>query len=70
VFLFGRSLGGAVAINTAMLFEDNPEGFSFAGCVIESTFESISAMADHMFPFFKKFPNLKKNMLKLKWESI
>lgn len=69
IFMLGRSLGGAVAIHTAMNLEDQEE-FQLAGLIIESTFESISAMTDHLFPFLKKLGNLKSHMLKLKWESL
>lgn len=37
--------------------------------IIESTFESISAMTDHLFPILNKLGGLKEKMLKLKWES-
>mmetsp|Transcript_79786 Transcript_79786/g.110446 ORF Transcript_79786/g.110446 Transcript_79786/m.110446 type:complete len:93 (+) Transcript_79786:138-416(+) len=38
--------------------------------IIESTFESISAMTDHLFPVLNKLGGLKEKMLKLKWESM
>jgi surfactin synthase thioesterase subunit len=41
VFLFGRSLGGAVAIHTLRKLEQRGDAY-FKGAVIENTFTSIS----------------------------
>lgn len=68
VFLFGRSLGGAVAIHTLRKLEEKGE-YYFKGAVIENTFTNISSMADAIFPMFRLIPWIKKAMLRLKWES-
>ena len=53
VFLHGRSLGGAVASHTMAKLADEKNEW-IKGVVIESTFTSISGMADLLFPFLKK----------------
>jgi pimeloyl-ACP methyl ester carboxylesterase len=68
VFLFGRSLGGAVAIHTLRKLEKKGCHY-FKGAVIENTFTNISSMADVIFPMFKAIPRIKKAMLRLRWES-
>jgi fermentation-respiration switch protein FrsA (DUF1100 family) len=62
LFVFGRSLGGAVAID---LCADEHAGLR--GLVVENTFTSISEMVDKLFPVVKPF---KHYLLRLKWESI
>jgi fermentation-respiration switch protein FrsA (DUF1100 family) len=45
--------------------------FYLNGVIIESTFTSISDMADQVFPFLAKLPcGLKDKMTKLQWKSI
>ena len=68
VFVFGRSLGGAVAIHTLRQLLDRGEHY-FKGAVIENTFTSISKMAESVFPAFALIPWIKERMLRLKWES-
>jgi len=46
ILVFGRSLGGAVAINLAAKHQDE-----IRGVMLENTFTNISAMADKLFPF-------------------
>ncbi|UCD63874.1 MAG: alpha/beta hydrolase [Candidatus Zixiibacteriota bacterium] len=45
IFVFGRSLGGAVAVDLAA-------GVACAGLIVESSFTSAAAMARRMFPVF------------------
>jgi len=54
--VYGRSLGGAVAIALAEKLKDckNPKG-CIDGLILENTFTSTRCMADSM-PLFKKFP--------------
>ena len=69
IVLFGRSLGGGVAIDLASKHESE-SGLGLRGelsCVIvENTFASIGAMVDVLFPYLSF---LKKLILRLKWES-
>lgn len=58
LFLFGRSLGGVCAIETASKNKA-------AGLIIESTFTSAREMADKIFPFFPL-----KFLLKSKYNAI
>jgi len=62
VFLFGQSLGGAVAIQTAV---NHPH--AIAGVILENTFTSISDLVDRLMPFVAPF---KQYLLRLKWTSI
>jgi hypothetical protein len=48
IVVFGKSLGGAVAVDLAM--EVSP-----AGLIVESTFTSVPAMAGKHYPFVPKF---------------
>jgi len=48
IIIFGKSLGGAVAVDLAM--EVSP-----AGLILESTFTSVPAMAGKHYPFVPKF---------------
>lgn len=61
IVLFGRSLGGAVAIAAA---ERCPE--DVAGLILENKFLSISHMVDELMPWLKR---LKPYVLKIKWDS-
>lgn len=55
IILFGRSLGGAVAISLAA---SHPHKESVMALVIENTFTSIPKMAQLMFPGASSFPLL------------
>ena len=48
IVVFGKSLGGAVAIDLATAVEP-------AGLIVESSFTSVPAMAAHHFPFVPRF---------------
>lgn len=62
VFLFGRSLGGAVAALVAL--EDE---LPFKGVIIENTFTTLGDLVDVMFPILKY---VRKFLLKSKFETI
>ena len=64
VFIFGRSLGGAVAFHVADYAErtNKPLG----GIIVENTFESIGRMVDILFPFLSPFKDV---LLRNKWDS-
>jgi len=68
VFVFGRSLGGAVAIALTCALQRQSEGAP-CGLILENTFASISALVDVMFPILA-FKSLKDKFLRLKWESL
>jgi fermentation-respiration switch protein FrsA (DUF1100 family) len=61
VYIFGRSLGGAVAIYTVDKLKPN-----IRGLILENTFSSMGDMVDHLFPLFKYIKGL---LLKNKWPS-
>ena len=53
IFLFGRSLGGAVAIGLSHLLLTSPKmevGYMPAALIIENTFTSIPDISRHLFP--------------------
>lgn len=62
VFLFGRSLGGAIAARVAL-----DMNLPFRGIIIENTFTTMGDLVDVMFPFIKYF---RKYLLKAKFETI
>eukprot|EP00470_Lotharella_oceanica_P004353 CAMPEP_0170175230 /NCGR_PEP_ID=MMETSP0040_2-20121228/8346_1 /TAXON_ID=641309 /ORGANISM="Lotharella oceanica, Strain CCMP622" /LENGTH=289 /DNA_ID=CAMNT_0010417145 /DNA_START=82 /DNA_END=951 /DNA_ORIENTATION=+ len=62
VIVFGRSLGGAVAVNLTSRHPDK-----ICGLILENTFTSISAMADKLFPFL--YP-VKPFILRLDFPSL
>lgn len=61
VFLFGRSLGGAVAAHVAVNCN-----LPFKGVIIENTFSSMGDMVNSLYPILKYF---QKYMLKNKWDT-
>jgi len=61
IYLFGRSLGGAVAIDLAA---HNPEHVT--GLIIENTFTSVAALVDKLMPIFGYFAFL----LTHRWPSL
>ena len=50
IYVFGRSLGGAVAIQACLNTE-----FNIQGLIVENTFSSISDMVDLLFPLLSVF---------------
>ena len=62
VFLFGRSLGGAIAARVALDMT-----LPFKGIIIENTFTTLGDLVDVMFPFLKHF---RKYLLRSKFETI
>jgi len=68
IFIFGRSLGGAVAIALARALQQRSEKLP-RGVILENTFMSISHLVDTLFPIIA-FKFLKDRFLRLKWESI
>lgn len=72
IFLFGRSLGGAVTFATAQYAQENSNGrgandiLPLKGVIVENTFTSIPDMVDHLMPFIAKFKSL---ILAIGWKS-
>jgi pimeloyl-ACP methyl ester carboxylesterase len=64
IFLFGRSLGGAVAFDLAQYAEQHR--LPLAGVIVENTFKSIGEMVDHMMPYIAP---LKALVLRMRWDS-
>lgn len=69
LFVFGRSLGGAVAIALAAELQQLAQGPSPKGLILENTFTSISDVVNALFPLLA-FESLKKRFLRIRWESI
>lgn len=65
IFLFGRSLGGAVAFHLAQ-YAQSTAGMEIAGMIVENTFLSISTMVDHLMPFVAPIKGL---VLRIGWYS-
>ena len=64
IFVFGRSLGGAVAFHLAQYAQQI--NVPLAGIIVENTFLSISRMVDALLPLFAP---LKPLVLTLDWNS-
>lgn len=69
LFVFGRSLGGAVAIALAAELQQLAQGPCPRGLMLENTFTSISDVVNALFPLIA-FESLKKRFLRIRWESI
>jgi pimeloyl-ACP methyl ester carboxylesterase len=65
IYVFGRSLGGAVAVSLAAHAE--AAGAPLAACLLENTFTSISAMVDSVLPFLTP---IKHWVLTIGWDSL
>lgn len=61
--LFGRSLGGGVAIDLASKHVDDG---AVRAIIVENTFSSISSMVDCIFPYLSMAKTL---LLRMKWDS-
>lgn len=74
LYLFGRSLGGAVAFHLARTLERDSRRLevngmkppNLAGLIVENTFLSISHMVDRIFPFLKP---IKAYVLRMNWNN-
>lgn len=66
LYLFGRSLGGAVAFHLASHVEKHSNLPPLAGVLVENTFLSISAMVDKLFPILTP---LKPYVLRMHWDN-
>lgn len=64
IFVFGRSLGGAVAVHAARKFDDE-----IAGLIVENTFTKIKDMVGAVFPLLNWEP-MKTIMLSMDWNSL
>lgn len=65
LFVFGRSLGGAVAFHMAQ-YSQSSSLPPLAGLIVENTFLSISKMVDHLMPYVAP---LKMLILRIGWDS-
>ncbi|KAJ3441444.1 protein abhd13 [Anaeramoeba flamelloides] len=63
IIIFGRSLGGAVAIHLAA---SHPNDERIKAVIVENTFTDITNMSIHLFKFVKYF----KFLINLKFDSI
>jgi abhydrolase domain-containing protein 13 len=66
LFVFGRSLGGAVAFHLAHYAEQQPNSNPLAGILVENTFLSIRHMVDHLMPLVAPLKDL---ILRIGWNS-
>jgi pimeloyl-ACP methyl ester carboxylesterase len=64
VFLYGQSLGGAVAFSLGQYAQHN--SIPLAGIMVENTFLSISHMVDQLMPMVAPFKAL---ILRIGWNS-
>jgi len=64
LFIFGRSLGGAVAFHLAEYCDSS--AIKLAGVIVENTFTSIGGMVDVLMPFVRPVKGL---VLRIGWFS-
>ena len=64
LFIFGRSLGGAIGFHVAQYAQRN--NIPLAGLIIENTFVSIDRMVDVLLPFLSPVKGL---LLRLHYDS-
>lgn len=69
LFVFGRSLGGAVAVALAAELERRHEPCLPRGCILENTFTSIAGLLDTLYPFLA-FEVIKRRFLRLQWRTL
>lgn len=69
VFIFGRSLGGAVAVALCCALQRRNDKRLPCGILLENTFVSISKLVDALFPIIA-YKVLKDRFLRIKWETI
>lgn len=77
IFLYGRSLGGAVTIQLARLLCEEAAASAGgassallpAGVLVGNTFTSISEMLGSVYPFLN-FGLIRRHLLRLQWRSI
>lgn len=70
IFIFGRSLGGAVAFHLAQYFEQQQHQYAnmeVVGVIVENTFLSISHMVDQLMPLVAP---VKGFVLRIGWNSL
>ena len=65
IYLFGRSLGGAVTFHVAQYAQEHQ--LPLAGVIVENTFTNIADMVDHLMPLVAP---LKCLILRIKWDSL
>eukprot|EP00970_Alexandrium_tamarense_P001011 scaffold110_cov285-Alexandrium_tamarense.AAC.2 len=65
MFVFGRSLGGAVAFHMTQ-YSQSKNFAPLAGLIVENTFLSISEMVDHLMPLVAP---LKSLVLRIGWDN-
>ena len=76
LIIMGRSLGGAVALSTAvqcLKSPNKPSTLDLRGLVIENTFSSLSATVGHVMPLLSPFigpGKLCNFLLRNKWDNI
>jgi fermentation-respiration switch protein FrsA (DUF1100 family) len=67
IFVFGRSLGGAVAMSLAARNDANG---AVRGVIAENTFTGIGALASHLFPVLRLAGPLLPALLSNRWDSL
>lgn len=65
IYVFGRSLGGAVAFHLGSYAQK--QGLPLAGMVVENTFTSIAGMVDVLLPYIAPLKGL---VLRIGWNSL
>ncbi|CAO3588468.1 unnamed protein product [Absidia cylindrospora] len=69
LYLYGHSLGGAVAIDLASTLAASKEKHKIQGIIVENTFTSIYDMVCALYPAYSPYPYIAKYCLWNHWDS-
>ena len=74
IVIFGRSLGGAVAIHLASILQNeskkSDEEIRPSALLLENTFTSVQEMAVQLFPLLRATSCIMDRLLENKWQNI
>ncbi|CDH57066.1 bem46 family protein [Lichtheimia corymbifera JMRC:FSU:9682] len=70
IFIYGHSLGGAVAIDLVSQLEKEGKGNLVKGLIVENTYTSILDMVQAMYPRYTPYPLIASYFLWNHWPSL
>lgn len=70
IYIYGHSLGGAVAIDLVSQLEKEGKGHTVKGLILENTYTSILDMVQAMYPRYTPYPLIARYFLWNHWPSL
>ncbi|KAI7883044.1 alpha/beta-hydrolase [Lichtheimia hyalospora FSU 10163] len=70
IYIYGHSLGGAVAIDLVSQLEKEGKGNTVTGLIVENTYTSILDMVQAMYPRYTPYPLIARYCLWNHWPSL